>query len=365
MSPTEQEYIMARMKTPLALVATLVLAFGLVIGFIAPVRLASSTRAADDEMSATEVVEAVGPAVVTVINEQQVSDSLTGDSTLVPAGSGSGFIIDDDGHVVTNNHVVANGKQFQVIYADGTKQDASLVGADPVSDLAIVQVSGDMPGTVSLGDSSELKPGQDVLAMGSPLGAFANTVTDGIISGLGRSLPSQPGAGVYTNLIQHDAPINPGNSGGPLFDLAGDVIGVNTIAIPVAEQGVPAQGLFFAIPSNTVKKITDQLINNGKVVYPYMGIEEPVPIDPVTAAQNDLPVDHGVYVAKIAPGSPAAQAGLQDGDIIVEIDGQPIDQNHPLEEFLFEHKPGDKVELTVQRGDKQQKVEVTLGERPS
>jgi 2-alkenal reductase len=356
---------MARMKMHLAVVATLIIALALVVGYLAPVQVALPTIASDGEMTPVEVVEQVGPAVVTVINEQQVSGTVTGDTEMVPAGSGSGFIIDDQGHIITNNHVVENGNEFQVIYADGTKLDATLIGADPLSDLAVVQVNGDLPGSVPFGDSRELQPAQDVLAMGSPLGAFANTVTDGIVSGLGRSLSSQPGSAVYTNLIQHNAQINPGNSGGPLFNLAGEVIGVNTIGIPLAEQGVPAQGLFFAIPSNTVKKITDQLINNGKVVYPFLGVESLTPIDPKTAAQNDLPVDHGVYVAKVTPGSPAAEAGLQHGDIIVEIDGEPIDQNHPLEEFLFEHQPGDTVELTVQRGQEQQKLEVELSERPS
>jgi serine protease Do len=325
-----------------------------------------ASGASNDEMSPVELVKEVGPAVVTVINEQQVGDSLGQDaSQLVPVGSGSGFIIDDKGHVVTNNHVVEGGQKFDVIYADGTKQSADLVGADPTSDLAVVKVSGDVPDSVKLGDSNDLEPGQSVLAMGSPLGAFTNTVTDGIVSGLGRSLPQQGGGTVYTNLIQHDAPINPGNSGGPLFDLHGDVVGVNTIAIPMAEQGVPAQGLFFAIPSNTVKKITHQLIETGHVVYPFLGVSNPVAIDPVVAAQNGLPVDHGVYIADVAPDSPAAQAGLQPGDVVTAIDGEPIDQNHPLEEFLFEHKPGDTVELTVQRGKDELKLKVKLGERPS
>jgi S1-C subfamily serine protease len=170
---------------------------------------------------------------------------------------------------------------------------------------------------------------------------------------------------VYTNLIQHDAPINPGNSGGPLFNLEGDVVGVNTIGIPLTPDGIPAQGLFFAIPSNTVQKITEQLIENGKAVYPYLGVVGAVPIDPVVAAQNDLPVDHGVYVADIAPDSPLATAGVQSGDIITAIDGQPIDQNHPLEEFLFEYAPGDTATLTVQRGDQEMTVDVTFGERPA
>jgi 2-alkenal reductase len=325
-----------------------------------------TTQGALPEMTPVEVVENVGPAVVTVINEQQATDSL-GSSSIVPVGSGSGFIISNDGHIVTNDHVVEGGDQFSVIYADGTKVDATLIGTDPVSDLAVVQVTGDVPGVVGFGDSTALKPGQTVLAMGSPLGAFTNTVTEGIVSALGRSLPPQVtgSTAVYTNLIQHDAPINPGNSGGPLFNLSGQVVGVNTIGIPIAEQGVPAQGLFFAIPSNTVQRITQQLIDTGNVVYPYIGISNPISLDPITAAQNNLPVDQGVYVSDVAPDGPAATAGIQSGDIITAINGETIDQDHPFEDFLFEFAPGDTIELTVQRGDQQMQVQVTLGERPS
>jgi 2-alkenal reductase len=358
---------MIRKTSLLVLIVALTLAATIAAGLPVRAQVATPAGAVGSELSAVDVVERVGPAVVTVINEQQVSNSL-GQTTgeVQPVGSGSGFIIDDQGHIVTNNHVVEGGQQYDVIYADGTKQSAQLIGADPVSDLAVIQVSGDLPGTVSLGDSSALKVGQPVLAIGSPLGSFTNTVTEGIVSGLGRSLPlDQTGGGVYTNLIQHDAAINPGNSGGPLFDLNGQVIGVNTIGIPEAEQGVPAQGLFFAIPSNTVKVITDQLIQSGEVVYPFLGVNNPVPIDPVTAAQNDLPVDHGVYIQDVTEDGPAAQAGVQAGDIILAIDGQQIDQTHPFEEFLFEHKPGDQLKLTIQRGDQQLDVTVTLGQRPA
>jgi 2-alkenal reductase len=353
----------ATLRTPFIFL----LVMSLVVLIASPARAQESTPTPGDgqeDMTAVEVVEQVGPAVVTVINEQEAGGGL-GTPSLVPAGSGSGFIISDDGYVVTNNHVVEGGDQFSVVYADGEKVDAALIGADPVSDLAVVQVEGDVPGTVSFGDSNALKPGQPVLAIGSPLGAFTNTVTDGIVSALGRSLPQQPGSSIYTNLIQHDAPINPGNSGGPLFDYNGDVVGVNTIGIPLTPEGVPAQGLFFAIPSSLVEKITGQLIDNGVAVYPYLGIANPVPIDPIIAAQNDLPVDHGVYVGDVAPDSPAADAGIEPGDIITAIDGEEIDQTHPLEEFLFEYAPGDTVELTIQRGDEEMNVEVTFGERPA
>jgi 2-alkenal reductase len=323
--------------------------------------VSTSSTTAGAEMDPVAVVEQVNPAVVTVINEQQSQgiDGGGGSDQVVPVGSGTGFIIDDQGHIVTNWHVVDGGQQFTVVFADGTQRSAKLIGSDQISDLAVVQVDGDLPGTVPLGDSDALKPGQTVLAIGSPLGAFTNTVTEGIVSALGRNLEDS----FYTNLIQHDAPINPGNSGGPLLNLAGEVVGVNTLGIAV-EQGQPVQGLFFAIPSNTVKTIAAELIANGKITYPMLGIT-PVTITQDIAAQANLPVDYGVYVQSVDPNSPAAQAGIQQGDLVLSIDGQRIDQQHPFSEVLFAHKPGDTVTVEVQRGSQQLSVKVTLTERPA
>jgi 2-alkenal reductase len=310
---------------------------------------------------AVDVVARVGPAVVTVVNEQRFAFGAEND--VQPVGSGTGFVIDNDGHIVTNWHVVDGGDKFFVIFADGTKRDATLVGSDEVSDLAVVKVSGTVPATVGFGDSSELKPGQPVLAIGSPLGAFNNTVTEGIIGATGRNFPYESGGPqVYDDLIQHDAAINPGNSGGPLFDLDGNVIGVNTLGIPTDEMGQPVQGLFFSIPSNTVKTIVTRLIASGKVTYPFLGVT-PYALDPVTAAAENLPVDNGVYVLSVGPGSPAAAAGIQEGDILLAIDGTKIDQQTSFTEALFPHKPGDKVSVDLQRGDQQLTVDVTLGER--
>lgn len=320
-----------------------------------------------EAMTPVEVVNTVGPAVVTVINEQDVpamsvapgiANGAAGQ--IAPVGSGSGFVIDEEGHIVTNNHVVAGGAEFAVILADGTvRQNARLVGADPVSDLAVIQVEGDLPPAVAWGDSSMLQPGETVLAMGSPLGALSNSVTEGIVGGLGRSLPPQPGGPDYTNLIQHDAPINPGNSGGPLFDLQGHVVGINTIGIPEAEQGVPAQGLFFAIPANAAQRIVKQLIDTGKVVYPSLGIEDPVQLNTTVAAFNDLPVSQGILVSDVVAGGPAERAGIKPGDIILAVDGQEIDAMHPLDDLLLMHAPGDRIELLIQ-GDARSEVAITL-----
>ncbi|MFN8589971.1 MAG: trypsin-like peptidase domain-containing protein [Thermomicrobiales bacterium] len=313
---------------------------------------------------ASQVVERVMPAVVTVINEQQFSDGGLGQSQ-IEAGRGTGFIIDGSGNIVTNEHVVRGGSSFEVILANGQKQKAELVGADPVSDLAVVRMSGTPPAVVEFGDSNTLRPGQPVLAIGSPLGEFTGTVTSGIVSALNRDFPASPDGGssegIYSDLIQHDAAINPGNSGGPLFDLAGRVIGVNTLGIPQAGM-TPVQGLFFAIPSNHVMRIVSELIENGRVAYPYLGINY-VPITPDLAAQNDLSADYGGYITDIVPGGPADAAGLRPRDIIIAIGDSQIDAQTTFAEALFAHQAGETVPITVRRGDRDQTFDVTLAER--
>jgi len=341
------------------------LVLGIVLGGIGFTHFNIAARAQDATpqpqsqalTQAEDVVSQVGSAVVTVINEQTYQTE-TGNS-LVPAGSGTGFIIDNQGHIVTNWHVVTGGEEFKVIFADGTQVDADLVGSDQVSDLAVVHVDGTLPGTVALGDSDALKPGQPVLAIGSPLGTFTNTVTQGIVSAVNRDFPD---AQNYSNLIQHDAAINPGNSGGPLFNFNGEVVGVNTLGIPTAENGEPVQGLFFAIPSNTVKDITAKLISDGKVVYPYFGIVY-VPITPDVAAQLGLDQSTGVLVRQVVEG-PAQDAGIQEGDIITAIDDTNIDANTSFAEALFQHNVGDTVKANLIRDAKQSTVDVKLTERP-
>jgi len=303
--------------------------------------------------SAADLVEEVGLAVVTVINERDFG----GFDAAQPVGSGTGFIIDEEGHIVTNWHVVDGADEFLVILASGERREATLVGSDRLSDLAVVKIEGELSAVVELGESDNLRPGQPVLAIGSPLGSFTNTVTQGIVSALGRDLEGSS----YTNLIQHDAAINPGNSGGPLFNLAGEVIGVNTLGIP-AQGGQPVQGIFFAVPASTVSEITEQLIDDGEVVYPFFGIA----YQTVTwqgAAQADLPVDHGVLILEITPGGPAGQAGLQLGDVLLSINGTRIDQDDVFSEILFDFAPGDEVEAEVLRGEETLTVSLELGDR--
>lgn len=358
---------MTRVRTLLlSLMLMIGLSFGLQGG--TSVLAQDATPSADSSAAApvswVDVVADVRSAVVTVINEQRSSGF--GDTSTQEAGSGTGFVIDDQGHVVTNWHVVQGGDQFQVILADGTKRSATLVGTDRLSDLAVVQIDGSSPAVMHWGDSDALQPGQPVLAIGSPLGAFTNTVTDGIVSAIGRDFPGSPNepSPAYNNLIQHNAAINPGNSGGPLINQAGEVVGINTLGIAqVPGQNTPAQGLFFAIPSNSAAEIVQQLIENGRVAHPFLGVS----VQPITAnlaSQYDLPVDHGVFVQQVSPGGPAASAGIRQGDFIVAMGGQTIDANHPFSEVLSAHRPGDTVDVTVNRDGQEQQLQVTLAERP-
>ncbi|MBA3450648.1 MAG: trypsin-like peptidase domain-containing protein [Chloroflexia bacterium] len=312
---------------------------------------------------ASEIVDRVMPAVVTVINEQQFSDGIFG-QTEVEAGRGTGFIIDGSGNIVTNEHVVSGGTGFEVILANGEKRNATLVGSDPLSDLAIVQMDGEVPATVPFGDSNTLRPGQPVLAIGSPLGEFTGTATSGIVSALNRDFPTAPvgsGEGIYTDLIQHDAAINPGNSGGPLFDLAGRVIGVNTLGIPQTGY-TPVQGLFFAIPANHVARIVSELIENGEVSYPRIGLRFQQ-ISPDLAAQNDLPVDYGAFVISVETGGPAEDAGIEEGDIILGIGDQRINGQTTFTEALFAFTPGETVPVTVMRDGEEREFPVRLAQR--
>jgi 2-alkenal reductase len=305
------------------------------------------------ELTPIEVVEKVGPAVVTVINEQ-IED---GGVDPVPAGSGSGFILDNDGHIVTNQHVVEGGVEFLVVLADGRELPATLIGADANSDVAVLQVDSDVPAVANIGDSTTLLPGQPVLAIGSPLGTFTNTVTEGIVSALGRTVPDDDGGPELLNLIQHDAAINPGNSGGPLVTLSGEVVGINTLGI------IDAQGLFFAVPAETVKSVAAELIAEGAVDYPYLGLRL-TPLDEQTILQWGFPVEEGFYVNGVVAGSPSESAGMQVGDIVTAVNRERVGERQSMVGALFQYKPGDTVQLTVQRGLVTMRVEIVLAERP-
>ena len=312
---------------------------------------------------AVAVVNRTSPAVVTVINEQEAGLFAQGDA--VEAGRGTGFFIDQAGHIVTNWHVVSDGDDFTVLLADGSERRATLVGSDPVSDLAIVRIEGSVPATVPFGDSDALLPGQPVLAIGSPLGTFTNTVTRGIVSALGRSVSAEGrDTSSYANLIQHDAAINPGNSGGPLLNLNGEVIGVNTLGVPTTQDGIPVQGIFFAVPVNTVRTIAAEILASGDVVYPYLGIEY-LTITEELAVRYDLPVSDGLAVLDVVPGEPADRADIRPNDLILAIDNVSLDDSVSLTERLFDFEPGDEITLTILRGSGQDEVTLVLSERPA
>jgi 2-alkenal reductase len=311
------------------------------------------------ETSITQSVQNVGPAVVTVVGTvpgQMTIFGMSGDQTV----SGTGFFITSDGYILTNNHVVEGTKEVNIVLSDGSQQKAAIVGTDQYSDIAVLKTDGNVPASVTLGNSDRMDPGESVIAIGSPLGDFKNTVTVGVVSATGRSIDTGNG---YTmeNLIQTDAAINHGNSGGPLVNLAGEVIGVNTLVVRSTQGGDVAEGLGFAIPINTAQAIADQIIEQGYFARPYMGISFQ-PINPSIAERYNLPAQWGAYITKVESGSPAAQAGLQENDIITKIGDITIDETHSYVNSLFNYKPGDTINLTVMRDGKETQLQITLGE---
>ncbi len=319
----------------------------------------------------------VNPGVVNIDVAAGVGESASA------FGSGSGFLIDTEGHIVTNNHVVEGADTIWVTFGDGSLRQAWVLGTDPFSDLAVLQVDDLPPGAVplELGDSDTLKVGQRVIAIGNPFG-LQGTMTVGVISALGRTLPVYATAtgGTFSvpEVIQTDAAINPGNSGGPLLDSQGRVIGVNT-AIQTT-TGTNA-GVGFAVPVNIVKRIVPRLISEGTYRYPYLGI---VADNRFTVAQLaselNLPVTHGVLVSSVEPGGPADRAGIRGGnrqaralgttvtvggDIIVAIEGDPVQDFNDLIAYLIrETEVGQQVAVTVIRDGQRMDVTVRLGERP-
>ncbi|MBM3127673.1 MAG: PDZ domain-containing protein [Chloroflexi bacterium] len=308
-----------------------------------------------EDSAVIDAVRKVKPAVVTVVNKMTAQRGAFGRS-VSPTSSGSGIIIDGKGYVVTNNHVVVNAQSLLVILSDGTKLDAKLVGTDPLADLAVLKVEGTMPAVAPLGDSSALQPGQVAIAIGSPLGDFRGTVTMGVVSAMNRQV------GPMQGLIQTDAAINNGNSGGPLINSLGQVIGVNTLVVRNTSEGNVAEGLGFAIPSNLVREITSQLIAKGKVERAYLGIIYS-PVDPLSTSGLTMSATYGVVINRVEAGTPAAKAGVQEGDVILAFDGQKLDQD-ALTALLLKRKAGDTIALTILRDGKQLELKVTLGARP-
>ncbi len=323
-----------------------------------------------EEQVLVNLYERVNPAVVYIsVRSGQGS------------GNGSGFIIDPEGYIVTNNHVVDGASRVDVIFADGTRTRARIIGTDRYSDLALLKVNRSNLPYVELADSDEVRVGQRVVAIGNPFG-LAGTMTLGIVSARGRTLPEPASdGGTYSNpdIIQTDAAINPGNSGGPLLDLRGRVIGVNTAirTTNVSPFGQPANsGIGFAVPSNTVKRVVQALREEGVVRYPFLGIQGAVRTADV-AEELGLPIQEGVMILGVRPNGPVARAGLrgavtdragnitEPGDIILAFNGRRLrDYDELITVLVNTTKPGDRVTLTIWRDGEERDVTVVLGERP-
>ncbi|MFN8595109.1 MAG: trypsin-like peptidase domain-containing protein [Anaerolineae bacterium] len=319
----------------------------------------------DTNSAAIQAVQKARPAVVTVINQlpPQRSFGFFGDSVTNPTASGSGVIISPQGYIVTNNHVVDGNVSLQVIYSDGTQVPAKLIGADKYADLAVIKVDGAVPAVAQLGDSGKLQIGETVIAIGSALGDFKNTVTQGVVSAVGRSLDTGDGFSLE-NMIQTDAAINHGNSGGPLVNLAGQVIGINTAIVRGSGlSGDVAEGLGFSIPSSTVSDITSQLIAKGYVDRPFLGISYQT-ITPEIAKANGLPMDWGIYVQRVEADTAADQAGLRAGDIITKIGNDEINGDNSFTNVLLRHKVGEETPLTVWRDGQTITLQSVLQSRP-
>jgi 2-alkenal reductase len=311
----------------------------------------------------TQAVEEVGQAVVTVVGVIPGQPTLFGRTPDRPV-SGSGVIISEDGYILTNNHVIEDTQQVAVILADGTQLEAQIVGTDLFSDLAVLQAKGEIPAVARLGNSDALRPGETVIAIGSPLGDFKNTVTAGVVSATERSIEVSENY-FMEGLIQTDAAINQGNSGGPLVNLAGEVIGINTLIVRGGNYGSPiAEGLGFAIPANKAQAVAAQLIDQGYFSYPYLGIRWQWLTTRITHMYN-MPVEGGVYVSYVEPNSPADAAGLQAEDIITHIGDQEINEENPYINVLYSYEPGDETTITVVRGQETIELTVTFGERPN
>ncbi len=352
----------------------------------------------EEENSTTAAVAKVSPAVVSIVVTKEVRQyyNVSGPNSLfddffnspfdnffnqsqptVPGqtekkkiGGGTGFIISSDGLIVTNKHVVADTEaEYSIIRSDGKTYPAQVVARDPVNDLAFLKIAGDNLPTAVLGDSAKLKVGQTVIAIGFALGEYSNTVTKGIISGIGRDIVAS-GGGVASEklegVIQTDAAINPGNSGGPLINLAGEVIGINTA---INQSG---QLIGFAIPVNNIKQVVKTVKEKGKIVRAYLGVRYSV-ITKELAQKNNLKYDYGALVVRgqasgelaVIPASPADKAGLEENDIILQVDGVKLDENKSLAQEVAKHQPGDKLNLKVAHDGQEKIVQVTLEEYPN
>jgi S1-C subfamily serine protease len=318
-----------------------------------------------EEQSTIRLFETARPTVVYITTQARVVDAWTRNAFNIPRGSGSGFIWDDRGHIVTNNHVVAGASAASVRLTDGRDVSASLVGVSPAHDLAVIKIDvAKLPAALPIGTSRDLRVGQSTFAIGNPFG-LDWTLTTGIISALDRSLPAEDGRNLIEHLIQTDAAINPGNSGGPLLDSAGRLIGVNTLIF--SPSGASA-GVGFSVPVDTVNRVVPQLIATGKYTRPTLGIQVDQDLNQLLTERAGV---KGVFVLRVTPGSPAEAAGMRGvrseengrivpGDIIVAVEGTEVDNVPRLLGRLDDHAVGDTITLALLRDGRKVDVEVRL-----
>ena len=373
----------------------LLLAFALHWGGLGQDRQAqqSATAASGDTGTATQQLTAA-PAPGSTMSPEQIyqkyaesavqivstfpssSSDFFQNSQGTQQGIGFGFVISSDGYILTNAHVVTDDSSVQsggssvkaseveVDFTDGKKAKAQIVGYDLTSsDVAVLKVDPKGLNLVPavLGDSDKVQVGEPVVAIGSPFGVYSSSLTSGVVSAVNRSVESPQAGFTINNAIQTDAAINRGNSGGPLFDDHGEVIGLNE---QIATTSGGSEGVGFAVPINTAKKVKDQIITTGTVDYAFMGVVGQT-VDKDLAQQNNLPVDHGALITDVQSGSPADQAGIQKNDIIISIDGHDMNTMEDVTGYLVQKKPGDQIKVTVRRGNGTKDLQVKLGKRPT
>jgi len=292
-----------------------------------------------DEEKTIKAVEKVSPSVVNIVTKHIMGDNPF--NTYELQGAGSGIIMNPEGYILTNNHVVNRTKKVDVYLCNGDKYEGSVIGTDPSTDIAVIKITGENFYSGEFGNSDTLRPGQRAIAIGNSLGLSGGpSVTIGVISAIRRNIPSE--RGVLENMIQTDAAINPGNSGGPLIDSDGNIIGINNAIIPFAH------GIGFAIPINIAKDVANELITHGRVTRPWLGILG-IDVNPTLASYYQLASDEGALIVQINEASPADKAGLKPGDIIIEIEGKRMKGMEDVRHTIWMRKAGEDITLKILR----------------
>lgn len=308
-----------------------------------------------EEEKATKAVEKISPSVVNIVTKRMMGHDRF--NTYEFQGAGSGVIMNPEGYILTNNHVVEQTKKVDVYLCNGEKYEGTVIGTDPSTDIAVIKINGDNFYSGEFGNSDTLQPGQMAIAIGNSLGLSGGpSVTIGVISAIRRNIPSE--RGVLENMIQTDAAINPGNSGGPLIDSNGNIIGINNAIIPFAH------GIGFAIPINVAKDVANELIAHGRVTRPWLGILG-IDVNPTLASYYQLASDEGALIVQINEASPADKAGLKPGDIIIEIEGKHMKGMEDVRHTIWKRKAGEDITLKILRKHQRILGSLTLSQTPT